>query len=100
LRSGHERRDRAERFVDILRAAIAATSPWVVSGASWDEDFLTGLLDGDDLRPGLLDLTTSCVGSGDASILLELQRYRARTDLPSALPVRLWTLDIEQAAYA
>lgn len=97
---GYERRDRTKRFVNFLRAAIAATSPWVISGASWDEAFLTGLLDGDDLRPGLLDLTTAGGGSGDASILLELQRYRARTDLPSALPVRLWTLDAGLAAYA
>lgn len=97
---GPERRDRTERFVGFLRAAVENKSPWVVSGASWDEAFLAGLLDGDDHRPGLVDLTTWGVGSGDVSILLELQRYRARTDLPSALPVRLWTLDAGPAAYA
>lgn len=40
------------------------------------------------------------IGGGDASILHELYRYRSRTDLPGALPVRLWTLDRGLAAYA
>jgi hypothetical protein len=30
----------------------------------------------------------------------ELNRYRERSDLPSALPVRLWTLDVVLAGYA
>lgn len=97
---GHERRDRTQRFIEFLRAAVVSTSPWVVSGASWDGGFLTALLDGDDQRPGLLDLAIAGLGSGDASILLELHRYRSRTDLSSALPVWLWTLDEDLAAYA
>lgn len=100
LGSGHDRRDRARRFEAILRAALERRAPWVVSGASWDGEFLLGLLNGDGLRPGLVDLCASSVGSGDASILLELQRYRLRIDLPSGMPIRLWTLDVGLGSYA
>ncbi len=71
----------------------------MVSGASWDESFLRALLNGDSTRPTLEQLCADSVGSGDTSILLELQRYRERTDLPSGLPIRLWTLDAKLAAY-
>ncbi len=97
--SGHERRDRALRFSEFLQRSLEGRAPWVVSGAGWDAAFLGGLLQGDDMRPGLVDLCTGGVGSGDASILLELSRYRSRSDLPSALPVRLWTLDEGLGAY-
>lgn len=97
---GHDRRDRATRFVGMLRASLDGRAPWLVSGAGWDDDFLTGMLAGKHQLPGLVDLCSNEIGSGDASILHELYRYRSRTDLPGALPVRLWTLDRGLAAYA
>lgn len=97
---GHERRDRSRTFATFLRASVDGAAPWVVSGASWDDSFLRALLDGDQTRPSLEELCASGGGSGDSSILLELQRYRARTDLPSSLPIRLWTLDRSLRSYA
>ncbi len=92
-------RDRAKRFVDFLRRSIGGQPPWVVSGARWDTDYLRALVEGNH-RPGLVDLATQGIGSGDASIMLEIDRYRARTDLPSGQPVRLWTLDRSLTAYS
>ena len=62
--------------------------------------FLRRLVDGHGTRPPLVDLCLTEIGVGDASILHELDRYRSRSDLPSKLPVRLWTLDIHMAAHA
>ncbi len=84
--AGHERQDRSRTFAAFLRASIDGAAPWVVSGASWDESFLRALLDGNGVRPTFEQLCASGVGSGDTSILLELQRYRSRVDLPSELP--------------
>lgn len=72
----------------------------MVSGVSWDATFLRRLVDGHDSIPGLTDLCTQEVGSGDASILHERNRYRDRSDLPSGQPVRLWTLDSSLGAHA
>jgi hypothetical protein len=100
LSSGGHRRDRAQRFAAFLRPPPDGRAPWVVSGASWDETLLGRLVDGHDPAPGLVDLCTDKVSSGDASILHELYRYRERTDLPSATPVPLWTVDALLDGYA
>lgn len=100
LSDGNLRRDRATTFTGFLRASLEGVAPWVVSGASWDETFLRRLLDGHGSLPGLVELSSEKLGSGDVSILHELDRYRRRSDLPSKLPVRLWTLDGQLAAYA
>lgn len=97
---GDERRDRAVHFVDFLRMAVDARPPWVVSGASWDAAFLRALVDGSGTaRPDLVTCATAKLGSGDASILLELELFRARTTVPSATPIRLWTLDQQLDAH-
>lgn len=96
---GHLARERATQLANFLRRSISGQPPWVVSGARWDTDYLQALVEGND-RLGLVDFATQGIGSGDASILLEIDRYRARTDLPSGQPVRLWTLDASLAAHS
>ena len=98
--SGKERREPAKVFADMLRSSLRGKAPWVVSGASWDVDFLEQLVDGHPGRPGLVDLCQQGVGTGDGSILLEVERYRQRSDLPSALPVELWSLDAGLQAWS
>ncbi|CAN5214788.1 hypothetical protein BH20ACT5_BH20ACT5_24280 [soil metagenome] len=56
------------------------------------------LVDGWDSGLPLLGFAEQGIGAGDASILLEIQRYRRR--VPSGQPIRLWTLDAALAAYA
>lgn len=96
--AGHDRRVCMERFVGLLRQALGAVAPWAVSGVPWDGDFLAALIDGGGIRLPLVDFATSGIGSGDASLLLEIERYRAR--VPSATPVRLWTLDKTLSSYS
>ena len=99
LPSGHDRRDRAQQFARYLQASVDGRPPWVVSDASWDKAFLSRLLDGHGPRPGLVDLCATEIGSGDAAILHELDRFRGRTDFPLAKHTRLWTLDAKLAAH-
>ncbi len=91
LADGHARRACMERFVEWLRKALATTTPLAVSGVPWDQSFLTALIDGGGNRMSLVEFATACVGSGDASLLLEKERYREK--VPSATPISLWTLD-------
>ena len=91
LSDGNVRRTCMERFVEWLRKALTTTAPLAVSGVPWDESFLTTLIDGGGDRMGLVDFATAGLGSGDASLLLEMDRYRGK--VPSATPISLWTLD-------
>ncbi len=95
--AGHDRRVCMDRFVGLLRKALNTTSPWAVSGVPWDGTFLNALIDGGGNRIPLIEYATRGIGSGDASLLLEIERYRAR--VPSATPVRLWTLDKTLSAH-
>ncbi len=99
LADGGVRRDRMRRFADFLRKSLSGHPPWVVSGSTWDSEFLGELVEGRLGRPGLVDLSSGGVGAGDGSILLELERYRRRSDVPSQLPVELWSLDQGLQAY-
>ncbi len=87
-----------ERFVNWLRGALTLTAPLAVSGVSWDPDFLTALINGSNTRMPLVDFAMMGIGSGDASLLMEMDRYR--TKVPSATPVRLWSLDELLSAHA
>lgn len=99
LADGGVRRDRMEQFVKFLGQSLTGQPPWVVSGATWDAAFLTELVEGHTSRPGMVDLSSGGVGAGDGSILLELERYRQRSDVPSKMPVELWSLDAGLRAY-
>jgi hypothetical protein len=98
LADGHSRRTCMGRFVEWLRRALTTTVPMAVSGVPWDPDFLTSLIDGAGPRLPLVDFAMAGIGSGDASLLIEMDRYRAK--VPSATPITLWTLDTTLASYA
>lgn len=98
LADGNQRRACTERFVEWLRTALTTTAPLAVSGIPWDEDFLTALVDGGRDRLSLVDFATAGIGSGDAGMLLEVDRYRAK--VPSATPITVWTLDEALGPYA
>lgn len=93
--AGFERRDRSEQFAGILGQSLKGQTPWVVSGTTWNADFLAELVQGSAHRQGMVDLCTGGVGTGDGAILLEVERFRQRIDLPRGRPIELWTLDNE-----
>ena len=95
--AGYDRRVCTERFVGLLRQALSPAASWAVSGVPWDGTFLSALIDGVGSRLPLIEYATMGIGSGDASLLLEIERYRAR--VPSATPVRLWTLNKALSAH-
>lgn len=97
LPDGHARRTCMERFVEWLRKALTTTAPMAVSGVPWDQSFLTALIDGGGARMSLVEFSTTQVGSGDASMLLEMERYRGK--VPSATPISLWTHDTTLGAF-
>lgn len=98
LPGGNERRACMTRLADWLRTALTATAPLAVSGVAWDESFLIALLDGGGARMPLVEFATCGVGSGDAGLLLEVERYRSK--VPSATPIAVWTLDEALNAHA
>lgn len=98
LADGHSRRTCMERFVDLLRRALTMAIPMAVSGVPWDPDFLTALIDGAGDRMPLVEFAMTGIGSGDASLLMEMDRYRAK--VPSATPITLWTLDTMLSSHA
>jgi hypothetical protein len=95
---GDIRRACAERLVGALRAALEAQPPWVLIGEVWNQAMVGAIVSGSVRRPSALTLLTQGVGMGDTGILAEVEAYRAR--IPSATPVRIWTLDASLAAYA
>jgi len=80
-------------FGDLLRAAIAGRVPFLLSGAGWDGDFLTRLIEGPAPDRRMDVLCQRGVGAGDASILLEVEHYLHRIDVGSGTPCEIWTYD-------
>jgi hypothetical protein len=68
----------------------------VLHSVEWDEGYLRTLLDGAGTGSSLVDLATAKFGCGDLSILVEVERYRART---AGVDVDIWTLDAQLASY-
>lgn len=98
LPDGNARRLCAKKFAAMLREVVENRSPWTLNEVRWDRAFLEALLDGSaDSRPGLVDLASGQVGSGDAAILVECEQYGAAS---LALEVSVWTLDAGLEAYS
>lgn len=93
IADGNERRRCALQLCGILANAIKDKQPWALSRAEWDEQTLQQLVDGHLLVLGLVQLAADKVGAGDAAILHELQRFRTRVDVPSQIPLEIWTKD-------
>ncbi len=88
-----ERSKPCEAFGTLLRLAIEGRAPFLLSGAGWDGDFLTTLIEGPTPDRRMDVLCQRGVGAGDASILLEVEHYRDRVDVGSSTPCEIWTYD-------
>ncbi len=88
-----ERSRPSQAFGDLLQAAIAGRVPFLLSGAGWDGDFLTELIEGPTPDRRMHVLCQRGVGAGDASILLEVEHYLGRIDVGSGTPCEVWTYD-------
>lgn len=88
-----ERAKPCQAFGDLLRAAVAGRVPFLLSGAGWDGDFLSQLIEGPTPDRRMDVLCQRGVGAGDASILLEVEHYLDRIDVGSGTPCEIWTYD-------
>jgi hypothetical protein len=90
VKSG-DRRGAADRFVRLLRAVRDGVQHWVLHEVEWDGAFLDDFCAGSVTKQPFLDLAgNGQLGGGDVAILVERERYRARSAFKT---VQIWTLD-------
>lgn len=92
IKDGNLRRKVAQNFSDMLNDTACGKLPWVPNDFRLDRHFLAMLVRGLDDRQTLVELAQQQVGLGDLSIVLEMRRYKERTNLPH---VDVWSYDRE-----
>jgi hypothetical protein len=96
--AGGDRRAAADRFCKLLASAASGEAPFVTNQESWDAGFLEELRSGDHTGQQFIDLAgNGQMGAGDVAILVERDRYRARSAYRT---VGIWTLENVLSAYA
>ncbi|APE24564.1 MULTISPECIES: hypothetical protein [Streptomyces] len=96
LADGFQRRTCAEKFVAVLRLVVAGEAPWALNEVEWNAAHLEALIAGGSSGMSLVDHAVNRVGCGDVNILIERDRYLART---SGVEATVWTLDGGLAAH-
>ncbi|SEO18759.1 hypothetical protein [Actinacidiphila rubida] len=97
LNDGHQRRICAERFDVMLRAVVNGDAPWALNEVEWNAAHLDALLAGGRTGSTLVEHACNRLGCGDLNILIERDRYLART---SGVAATVWTLDELLSSYA
>ncbi|MFI0978902.1 hypothetical protein ACH4SP_18110 [Streptomyces sp. NPDC021093] len=97
LPNGYDRRICAERFDAVLRMVVEGKAPWALNEVEWDAAHLSALLEGGSTGSSLVEHASNQLGCGDLNILIERDRYLART---SGVVAKVWTLDGLLSAYA
>ncbi|GAB3961219.1 hypothetical protein [Streptomyces sparsus] len=97
LADGYQRRTTAERFTEVLRMMVAGKAPWALNEVEWNAAHLEALIVGGNTGSSLVEHACNKVGCGDLNILIERDRYLART---SGVKATVWTRDELLAAYA
>lgn len=93
-----DRRAAAERFVRLIESVRAGAPNWVLHEIEWDDAFLAALCAGSTTGQPFVDLAGhGLLGAGDVAILVERDRFKARS---AHLDVRIWTLEATLGAYA
>ncbi|MET9953415.1 hypothetical protein ABZ135_17950 [Streptomyces sp. NPDC006339] len=96
LADGYHRRVYAEKFADTLRMVVDGKAPWALNEVEWNAAHLNALVEGGSTGASLVDHAANKVGCGDLNILIERDRYLART---SGIEATVWTLDHGLAAH-
>jgi hypothetical protein len=71
-------------------------APWTLNEVEWDAAHLNALVSGGSTGSTLVERACNRLGCGDLNILIERDRYLART---SGVEATVWTLDGGLAAY-
>lgn len=96
LSDGRARRTYAEKFAALLRLVVAGKAPWSLNKVEWDAAHLDALVTGGSTGSSLVEHAVAGLGCGDLNILIERDRYLART---SGVTATVWTLDVLLAAH-
>ncbi|MFH9688221.1 hypothetical protein ACH4LE_18170 [Streptomyces sp. NPDC017413] len=94
---GRARRSCAERLSAVLTTVVEGTAPWALNEVEWDAAHLRALVDGGSTGSSLIEHACNKLGCGDLNILIERDRYLART---SGVRATIWTLDELLSSYA
>ncbi|WP_052847813.1 hypothetical protein [Streptomyces avicenniae] len=97
LADGRVRRSCADRFAAVLRMVADGRAPWVLNEVEWDAGHLRLLVEGGRTGSSLVEHACNRLGCGDLNILVERDRYLART---SGVQAAIWTLDELLSSYA
>ncbi|MBY8880446.1 hypothetical protein [Actinacidiphila acidipaludis] len=97
LADGRQRRACAELFDAMLRAVVNGDAPWALNEVEWNAAHLDALLAGGRTGSTLVEHACNRLGCGDLNILIERDRYLART---SGVQATVWTLDELLSSYA
>jgi hypothetical protein len=90
----------AQRLCDLIRNVIGGDSSFLLHQFSWDGAFLDKLCSGDSTSQSLVQWAAAAeMGAGDIAILVERDRFVARSALPRH-QVTIWTLEATMGAYA
>ncbi|MFC8274781.1 hypothetical protein ACFUJR_20055 [Streptomyces sp. NPDC057271] len=96
LADGRHRRTYAEKFAGVLRMVVEGKAPWALNEVEWNADHLSTLIAGGSTGATLVEHAVARVGCGDLNILIERDRYLART---AGVEATVWTLDHGLAAH-
>lgn len=97
LTDGRQRRMSAEKFAAVLRMVVEGKAPLALNEVEWDAAHLGSLIAGGGTGSSLVEHACNKLGCGDLNILIERDRYVART---SGVTATVWTLDELLSAYA
>ncbi|MFH9264261.1 hypothetical protein ACH4KN_08360 [Streptomyces sp. NPDC017546] len=95
--NGRARRSCAERLSGVLTTVIEGKAPWALNEVEWDAAHLRALVNGGSTGSSLIEHACNKLGCGDLNILIERDRYLART---SGVRASIWTLDDLLSSYA
>ncbi|WP_329132292.1 hypothetical protein OG552_12630 [Streptomyces sp. NBC_01476] len=90
LPDGRQRRTHAEIFAKVLQSVVEGKAPWALNAVEWDAAHLSALIAGGTTGSSLVEHACNRLGCGDLNILIERDRYLART---SGVEAGVWTLD-------
>jgi len=93
---GRVRRSCAQRLSGVLVTVIEGNAPWALNEVEWDAAHLRALVDGGSTGSSLIEHACNGLGCGDLNILIERDRYLART---SGVRATIWTLDTLLKSY-
>lgn len=93
-----DRRAAAQKLVKLLGKARSGEDGYVLNEVKWDESFIEAFCGGDSTQQSFVDLAGNrLMGGGDVALLVERDRFRARSPRTE---VRIWTLEAVMGAYA